>query len=523
MMTTMNLTRDPWIPIVRLDGAFALVSLREIFEPGSAIRRLSVRPHEKIALMRLLLCISQAALDGPADREAWATCSEKLPAAARDYLKKWEASFELFGDGPRFLQVGNLKRTPKPEKKKSSKAIKPEAMEEKEEGNPASKLDLALASGNNATLFDNRAGGDRALPNDRLALGLLTFQCFSPGGCIGVAQWKGKDSPGKGSSNHAPCTPSGMLHTYLEGENLLTTLHLNILARDEYFGTGGTPWGKPIWEQSVESPADHSAIENATTTYLGRLVSMSRAIRLNPGGRDMILANGIEYPLYPAYRETAATYVMRQDESVVLGASLGRSLWRQLSAITVKRRAESSNAVGPLALANLPDHENITLWIGALATDKGKIEDTVEGSYDIPAGMFQEAGRKLFEEGVQLAETWQQGLSFSVKTWAAAMKLEPVPYDCARRYFWTAIEQGVPTLLTLASSPETAGDLTSSAWGHAVKAAAIEAYMFACSHQTPRQIEAFARGRQQLHLRPPGAGKPAKKSAKSRKNPTYEL
>jgi CRISPR system Cascade subunit CasA len=514
----MNLTRDPWIPITRLDGTFALVPLLEIFEHGAAIRRLSARPHERIALMRLLLCVAQAALDGPANLETREASLAKLPAAARNYLKKWEANFELFGDGPRFLQMRDLKKTPKPKKPKAENkksAQETDATDEAEEGNPASKLDLALASGNNATLFDNQ-GGDRALSDDRLALSLLTFQCFSPGGRIGVAVWNGKESPGKGSSNHAPCTPSGMLHTYIEGENLLMTLRSNILNREDSFGAGGADWGKPIWEQPVDSPTDRPAVGNATTTYLGRLVPLSRAIRLNPGGRDMILANGIEYPLYPIYRETAATYVMREGESVVLGASLGRSLWRQLSAITVKRSADAEMGLGPMVLSNLSGQDHVTLWIGALATDKGKIEDAVEGAYDVPAGMFQDAGRQLFEEGVQLAETWQRALSFSVKIWAAAMKLEPVPYDRARRYFWTAIEQGIPLLLKLAGESETVGNLAESAWGRAVKAAAIEAYTFACAHQTPRQIEAFARGHQKLRPLVPDDGKSAKKRVKTR-------
>ena len=87
----------------------------------------------------------------------------------------------------------------------------------------------------------------------RLALTLLTFQCFAPGGRIGVAKWNGADTPGKGSSNHAPCIPSGMLHTFLHGERLLDTIHLNLLNKEGVDDLLGGGWGKPAWEMPVNS------------------------------------------------------------------------------------------------------------------------------------------------------------------------------------------------------------------------------------------------------------------------------
>ena len=382
--------------------------------------------------------------------------------------------------------------------------------------NPATKLDLALASGNNASVFDNAAGETRAVSPGRLALTLLTFQCFAPGGRIGVAKWNGADTPGKGSSNHAPCIPSGMLHTLLHGARLLDSLHVNLLNKEEVAGMLGGGWGKPVWEMPVNSAGDKAAITNATTTYLGRLVPLSRAVRLDPSGQGMILANGLDYPLYPIFREPAATVVPRKEGPGILGVSLGRSIWRQLSAITVKRRFGGDQLSGPLALKNLDDDRGATLWIGALATDKAKIEDVVEASYDVPAGMFRDAGRKLYEEGIALADAWQDAMWKSIKDYAATLKLEPPPYDRGRQHFWTLIEQHVPTLLGLAGDPENAGDLAASVWGKEVKRAAHVAYDFACPHQSPRQIEAFAIGHRRLFVSKPGdaAAKPPKKAAR---------
>lgn len=496
----MNLTLDPWMPVICRDGSHRLVSLHEAFASAHEIRDLSAKPHEKIALLRLLICITQAALDGPKDFDAWETCRDDIQPAVKLYLEKWQAAFELFGEGPRFLQVPGLK----PGK-------------EDGEGNPATKLDLTLSSGNNASLFDNAAGDQRVVEAARLALTLITFQCFAPGGRIGVAKWNGADTAGSGSSNHAPCIPSGMLHTFVLGDCLLSTIHFNLLNKEEASNLGGKGWGRSVWELPVTNAGDKEATANATASYLGRLVPLSRAIRLHPDGCEMILANGIDYPLYPIFREPAATLVQRKDGPGILGISLGRSVWRQLAAITVKRRAIGDQIAGPLALTNLDGSRSATLWIGALSTDKAKIEDVVEAAYDVPAGMFRDAGRKLYEEGVALADAWQDAMWKSVRGYAATLKLEPPPYDRARQHFWTAIEQHVPVLLNIADKPEEAGDLKASEWGSRVKGAAHAAFEFACPHQTPRQIQAYSIGRQQLFLpKPKDPNAPANKPAKGR-------
>ena len=109
----MNLTTEPWIPANWQDGTPATVTLREAFERGSEIQDLGVRPHERIALMRLLICVAQAALDGPAELDEWESCRPQIGPAAVDYLDRWQSAFELYGKDQRFLQVPNLNRAPK--------------------------------------------------------------------------------------------------------------------------------------------------------------------------------------------------------------------------------------------------------------------------------------------------------------------------------------------------------------------------------------------------------------------------
>lgn len=484
----MNLTVDPWIPALRADSRRDLFSLQDLFAQAHALRDLAVKPHERIALMRLLLCITQAALDGPADEADWEICQPRIQPRARDYLTRWKAAFELFGDGPRFLQFSNLMRS-----------------KESDDGNAATKLDLALATGNNSILFDNFGAAERTLPAARMATGLVAFQCFSPGGRIGVARWSGRETPGKGSSSHAPCTPSSMVHTLILGDSLLASIHCNLLTRENITDAyGANRWGKPVWECAWENDGDPAALDNATLTYMGRLLPMSRAIRLHEGGGSFILANGLDYPAFPAFREATATIIRRKDELAVLPGSTARSLWRQLSAIAIQRRAGNDAACGPLALNHARTTADTVLWVGALVTDKAKIEDVVESAYSLPPGMFTELGRTAYERGVGLAEDREGLLVQSVKAYATPLKSGAPPYGRARQRFWTRVEQHLSALFDLARNPGLIADLPNTVWGKSVAAAALAAYELSCPRQTPRQIQAYALGLRKLtHLRKP--------------------
>lgn len=482
----MNLTIDPWIPALRADGRRDLFNLHDLFAQAHELRDLAVKPHERVALMRLLLCVTQAALDGPADEAEWETCQPLIQPRVRDYLTKWKSALELLGDGKRCLQFPNL-----------------QPGKESDEGNAATKLDLALATGNNSTLFDNSAGEERVLHSARVAVSLVAFQCFSPGGRIGVAKWNGKDTPGKGSSNHAPCTPSSMVHTFLLGDSLLATLHRNLITKESaMYDYGADRWGKPVWELPCGHDGDKAAQTNATLTYLGRLVPLSRAIHLHDGGCSLILANGLDYPSFPAFREATATIVKRKDELAVLPASTARSLWRQLAAISVQRRAGADAACGPFALSHASNATDTTLWVGALVTDKAKIEDVVESNYSLPPGMFTELGRAAYEQGVAHAEEREGVLIQAVKAYAYSLKIGSPAYDRARQQFWTRVEQHLTALFGLARDPDLVADLPNSDWGKAVVDAAMAAYERSCPRQTPRQIEAYALGLRKLTYRP---------------------
>jgi CRISPR system Cascade subunit CasA len=513
----MNLTTDPWIPIVWANGQPGTVSLCEAFARGEDIRDLTVRPHERIAVMRLLICIAQAALDGPTDRDDWRTCRAKIAPAAHGYLKRWQKTFELFGDGQRFLQVEGLK--------------KPTNKNDDDESNSVSKLDLALATGNNSTLFDNAGGADRKFGAGRLTLSGLTFQCFSPGGRIGVAEWHTTPTPGNGSSDHAPCIAGSMLHALIRGNDLPGTVHNNLMSKEQvarFFGKKA--WGKPVWEHMPSKLSDETAIENATQTYLGRLVPLSRCIRLADDCRSLILANGLEYAPYPGWREPTSTLVVRQIKNqptrVILPASVEKAVWRELHALIVIAVDKNSNG-GPAALENITNETAFDLWIGGLAANKAKLVDTTESVFNIPAAMLGETSQRVYEEGVRHSERVEYRLRSAISTYRLAMETNEADLTRINRrlvslkkperdrmynltakataQFWTDIEQAVPQLLDVAANPKKLGlsnEWHKTEWGKTVWTAMRAAYEHACPHDTPRQMRAYVLGLNALYFKP---------------------
>ena len=489
----MNLVNDPWIPVVFQDGGSSLVSLNDAFALGYQIRDLNVLPHERVAVMRLLVCVTQAALNGPNTYMDWLKCKDQIATVSQDYLRNFGDRFELFGEGERFLQLEGLSLDESKTKKKSKKSGGDEVVSAKAE---TSKLDLSLASGNNHTLFDNAATApSREISKERLALTLLSFQCFAPGSLIGVGLWNGQSL--KGSSIHAPCSGS-IIHAIIREESLIGTIHSNLITKDDSQSVHGNEgWGVPIWEAMPRSQDDQASIKNATETYLGRLLPISRAIRLL-NQRSMIIANGLAYRPYPAFREATISTQLRkskgQEQLATVMISPRKAIWRELHSIVMKNKGELA---GPLIWGKFSGDRDVDLWTGALCCNKSKIIDSIESNFSVPSAMFGEIGGKIYEEGVLHAVQQDFNLSIAIRTYAETLRIEPKTIsrmkEAASLRFWTAVESGVKILLEqVATFRET------DSWNGFIRRHMEDAYEVSCPHTTSRQIEAFSRGRNRL-------------------------
>lgn len=460
-----------------------MLGLRELFEQAREVVGIEASPHERVSLMRLLLCIAQAALGGPPDRHGWAHFGDEFGPAALDYLGRPDIypHFELFGSGPRFLQV---------------------AVPSKREAVPASKLMPHLATGNNPTPFDHPGGTKRCFPPSRLALALLTFQNFYP---LYGAGYKGR----------GPCVDSNMAHTLLQGSNLGETLRLNALdeetIRENYPQEG---LGRPLWESGSTGAAAQSV---ATLSYLGRLVPRHRNLWLHEDGAAFDLCNeALQYPAYATSREpTSTVVVVRQAEPEVrrlLSLRLERSAWRDLHSIT---RLDPPGQETQRAALSLQSHagelarDGAEIWVGGLVTDlKAKILDAVEATITVPGALFTEKGQAIYEAGVKLAQFQSQQLFGAVQRYAAGMKNELGQHQAAARHFWNALDIKAALLLQLTNSAAVPGvpelSVAGGPWGRVVRRAARSAYEEQCQAVTPRQYQAYAEGLRVLLARPKG-------------------
>jgi CRISPR system Cascade subunit CasA len=479
----MNLAHDPWIPVIWKGGGPARLSLIGAFERTAEVADLAARPHEKVALLRLLGCIGQAAcLDADALDFG----------AAAAYLRQWAPRFELFGPGPRFLQL------------KTAKAERTEA----------SRLWFPLANGNNHTVDDHGGGSPRHFSPEALALALLAFQNFAP---LGGRGYRG------GVSARGPAIDANMLHVYRWGGSLAETLRWNFLPAEEASGFYPERVGRPVWELDPNRLAanDPKTVKEATWTWLGRLAPLTRAIWLDEGGALMALDNGLEYP---TFREsTAVLYVAKTktgEQCRLLSARLDQDLWRSLPAFTACQVSERSGG-GPLALQALRGApEDCPVWCAGLVSDfQAKILDAVDAHFVLPAGLFTEGGRQTYEGGVRFAETMEKRLRDAVALYVKEAAQAADRSDVARRHwtaavrhYWNAVTQAHGTLLALSGQPPQTDSGGPCPWRKEVWRAAWAAFRRACPAETCPQIQAFAKAQKQLLGKP----KDDKKTAKTK-------
>jgi len=485
----MNLTDDPWVPVVFGSGK-SLVSLKDAFRRGEEILDFVATPPQRIALTRLLVCIAQAALDGPNDETEWRSCYDRIAPAAIAYLEGKQDCFELFGDRA-FLQVPNLSST---------------------DNATLDRLDFGLAAGNNATLFDHGATPDgRSQSPVWSALALVTYQCFSPGGMIGSSNWQ-KVATSR-SSEHAPCLEGSMLHTIMRGESLLATVHMNLLTKEIVRRAAVGGWGKPAWEQMPAGPKD-PRIADITTTYLGRLVPVSRGIKLTAGGTKATLVNGCSYPKLP-YREPGATVVRRGKEErlVYLGIDLSKHPWRDLGSVLAC--SHSLLEGGAWVLGHLaPGAGHVDLWTGGLAANQGKVLDMAEWNFHLPLSIIGEAPLNKYCQGVQLAESASASLRAAVREYFQDLAVGEFKRADARSreqsrrilakaaaLYWRTLDSSYGVLVNAANDPTRS---LVGEWYGIVRAAMERAYERACARQGIRQLSAYAKGAQRLRLRKPG-------------------
>jgi CRISPR system Cascade subunit CasA len=464
-MQNFNLIDSPWIPVRWRHDATgetpAMVSLQAAFARGTEIADLDCAPHERIALTRLLVCITHAAIGAPEDDGCWTDFGSTLAEDVIAYLQKTEIHphFNLLGDGARFLQS----------KKTNAKTS---------EGYPLCKIFFQLASGNSPKLLDHWGEDARPWSPAAAALGLLCLQNFFVGGSM-ASKVKG----------NGPSLKS--LQMILQGDSLKDTLIRNCIDLETLEQTGAK-LGRPVWELAPDNQ------------LLARLAPTSCALWLSDDLATTLIDQGFQYPEFEAYRDPYATTMTIKDNRRLLRANLDQGIWHDLHLLTNLKYSEG--AAGPLNLQSFNNRftikEPTKLWVGELIKAKdAKVIDCTESSFTVPQSLFCEDGQMIYAGGVEHADTISKKLYGSIKTYWSALKHENPPVSAAQKHFWHQLDLQHRALINMAGEPETQRGLPAigtegaeDAWTRIIQNSAKEAFDSVCPRTTPRQIQAYANG-----------------------------
>lgn len=494
MMQNLNLCTDPWLPVRMQSGDCRRLSLEDFFLHAREISDMVLAAHERIAIMRLLICITQRAINGPQDREEWDECKDSIPHNAVAYLKEWRHAFNLIGEDGAFLQPSGVKAR------------------KDEDWGDFSKISMASAEGNTPALFDNAAGSERKFDLCQVAIDLLSFQNCAPGGTIGVALWNGVQTGAKSpdSAPGGPCIPASAIHLFVCGENMLDTIWYN-LCTSEDLASFRNGMGVPVWECMPAGMNDLPAIKNATTTYLGRLVPLSRVVKISGHNDKCLVAKGLTYPVYSEdkallYYESTMSVVLAKDGARhIVGADISKAMWRNLPAILHRFSSEAKTfSFSCLDEQDLPEHYGI--WVGAMVLDQAKVLGTLEDYYEhmdrgcvgLAADKRQAALMRMADNGISLLKTALMSYYAFVNS---PFDNKKQVFAHAEKNYWGKLTAKkdiyVRCLGASAENPELY-DSVRALWSSAICGAASTTFDLLVSRNNVSQLAAWARARQKL-------------------------
>ena len=384
MGNRFNLVDEAWIPVAD-EGR---VSLRQLFS-NPAYRALGGNPVQKLAVMKLLLAIAQAAAT-PQDEDEWRNLGANgLAQACLHYLDKWRDRFWLYGERP-FLQMPAIAAA----KEQAFGAVLPD-----------------VSTGNTTVL--NQSQIEKELSNADRALLVLSLMGFAlsgkktdnsvtlTAGYTGKKNDKGKPS----SSKPGPAVAHmGLLHTHLIADTLQETLWLNLLSHQQINGTNLFPEGLgiPPWEQMPEGE-DCPVAQRLKRTLIGRLIPLSRFFLLTETG--LHYSEGL---LHPGYKEGVSDPTVAINHSgkepKALWTDPEKRPWRELTSLLGFIGHEQSQGFQCWQLTTGVDRarnvcERFGIWSGGLRVSSNAGEQYASGSDD-----FVESVLWLYSD--VFGETW---------------------------------------------------------------------------------------------------------------------
>lgn len=476
-----NLIDEPWIPVADKGR----VSLRQVFtEPG--LRALGGNPVEKIALLKLLLAIAQAAAT-PDDEDAWrAMGADGLASKCIAYLEQWHDRFDLYGERP-FLQMPAIAAA----KVKSYGTVL-----------------LGIATGNTTRLTDSQA--ERVLDDADKAVLLVCQMSFALGGkqvdnsVVLSNGYVGKTKSGKPGPAVAHM---GLLHTFLQGESVWKSLWLNLFVRDQIERSQRFPEGVGTapWEQ-MPAGEDDAIARELKQSLLGRLVPLCRFCLLAEDG--LHYSEGINHPGYKdGVCDPTAAVNWSGKEPKALWVNPEKRPWRELTALLGFLAQQRSAGFECMQLAAgvgraCENVEAFGVWSGGLQVTNDMGEQQAKQGNDFVESLIilhsAELGDLWFvqlQTEMAALDELAKGLYGRVLGYFKAQLVDGADLAAqATHLFWQLCEREFQTLLDHCEQGE-ANAKARAQLRRRFASYAQQAYDRYCPKDTARQLDAWARCR----------------------------
>lgn len=490
MKRTFNLVDEPWIPVANKGE----ISLGQIFS-GSGYSDLGGSPATKIALMKLLLAIAQAAKT-PDDDAQWKSMGwQGVAKGCKEYLEKWHDRFDLYGEHP-FLQMTAIAGA----KKQSYGAVLPQ-----------------IATGNTTVLTQIQV--ERDLSDAYKALLLVFLTGFALGGkktdnSVVLDKGYSSKSNAKGRPSTGRPGPAvaymGLLHSfYLQG-SIRKTVWANLLTRRDIAESGFFPGGVGIapWEEMPRTE-DCPTARKLKISLMGRLVPMCRFCLLTEDG--LHYSEGLAHEDYHAGMvDPTVSADFSGKKPRVLWTNPERRPWRELTSLLGFLGQQQTGGFDCLLLRAagrriMRQVETVGVWSGGLRVSSNAGEQYVSGSDDVVESSVWLSCPDLGEIWFQHVQTEMNALNdmskilygSTIQFYKEQKSDGKGRADQASNVFWQLCERHCQELVDSCDSDPASirGRLnlrkTFAGYVHSV-------YDQYCPHHTARQLDAWAKCRPHL-------------------------
>ena len=495
MENRFNLIDEPWIPVADHGRA----SLRDIFS-NPELRSLGGNPVEKIALLKLLLAIAQAAAT-PEDNKAWqALGADGLAQKCLEYLQRWHDCFWLYGERP-FLQLPAIV---------AAKIY------------PYASLSPQTASGNTTVLNESQIV--EYFSDAERAVLLICQMGFCLGGkkadnaVVLTPGYTGKKND-KGNKS-TPCPGSaigskGFLHSFLVGASIQQTLWLNLfttqqIERSRKFATG---LGKPPWE-TMPNGEDDTIARDLRQSLIGRLIPLGRFCLLTDEGVHS--SEGIAPQSNEAgfVDPTVAADYSNSKGPAFIWAKPDKRPWRELVALLGFLSVQGKHSVTCWQLEACLDRAldlvgTLGVWSGGLTVSTSMGEQKPSGTDDfvssetlIPVSrdmswltllnIEMDGLNSIMSKAKQMIRRYYEATTNGGKRFTPK-QAKPINKIAskAEELFWQLCERDFQQLVNHCESTEDAMEARRQL-RYGFTQYALQAYDHYCPNETARQMDAWA-------------------------------